>query len=61
MEFSSGLLNLSRGDTVVVSTHGLIKKSDKTPSRDLDKAERLRVLYFQQKIKKNEKQKTKNI
>jgi len=48
-------------DTVVVSTHGLIKKTDKTPSRDLDKAERLRVLYFQQKIKKNEKQKTKNI
>ncbi len=34
-------------DTVVVSTHGLIKKTDKTPQSDLDKAERLRKLYFE--------------
>ncbi|HEY4788095.1 MAG TPA: type II toxin-antitoxin system RelE/ParE family toxin [Bacteroidales bacterium] len=39
-------------DTVVISTHGLIKKTDKTPKADLDKAERLRKLYFEQKIKK---------
>lgn len=36
-------------DTMVISTHGLIKKSDKTPSGDIAKAERLRNLYFKQK------------
>ena len=33
-------------ETVVISTHGLIKKTDKTPQSDLDKAERLRKRYF---------------
>lgn len=36
-------------DTVVISTHGLIKKTDKTPKSDLEKAERLRIKYFEQK------------
>lgn len=36
-------------DTIVISTHGLIKKTDKTPQGDLDKAERLRKLYWEQK------------
>jgi phage-related protein len=36
-------------NTVVISTHGLIKKTDKTPKSDLDKAERLRKLYFELK------------
>jgi phage-related protein len=35
-------------DTIVISTHGLIKKTGKTPQVDLDKAERLRKLYFEQ-------------
>jgi phage-related protein len=39
-------------DTVVISTHGLIKKTDKTPQGDLDKAERLRKLYLEQKTRK---------
>ncbi len=39
-------------DTVVISTHGLIKKTDKTPQGDLDKAERLRKLYMEQKTHK---------
>ena len=39
-------------DTVVISTHGLIKKTGKTPQGDLDKAERLMNLYFEQKIHK---------
>ena len=39
-------------DTVVISTHGIIKKTDKTPQRDLDKAERLRELYLEQKNKR---------
>ena len=40
-------------ETVVISTHGLIKKTDKTPSGELDKAERIRKLYFERK--KNER------
>jgi phage-related protein len=35
--------------TVVISTHGLIKKTKKTPIADLEKAERTRQLYFEQK------------
>lgn len=36
-------------DTVVISTHGLIKKTDKTPKGEIEKAERLRKVYFEQK------------
>lgn len=39
-------------DILVISTHGLIKKTDKTPQGDLDKAERLRKKYFELKDKK---------
>ena len=39
-------------ETVVISTHGLIKKTEKTPQGDLDKAERLRKEYFECKDKK---------
>ncbi len=39
-------------DTFVISTHGLIKKTDKTPSGDIAKAERIRSLYFKQKNQK---------
>jgi len=41
-----------RADTLVISTHGLIKKADKTPQGDLDKAERIRIKYFEHKEKK---------
>ena len=36
-------------ETVVISTHGLIKKTDKTPSGEIEKAERIRKLYFERK------------
>ena len=36
-------------DTVVITTHGLINKTAKTPQSDLDKAERLRRKYFETK------------
>ncbi|NVO29694.1 type II toxin-antitoxin system RelE/ParE family toxin [Hymenobacter lapidiphilus] len=36
-------------DTLVLTTHGLIKKTGKTPQADLDKAERIRRIYFEQK------------
>ena len=41
-------------DTVVISTHGLIKKTDKTPGGEFDRAENLRIQYFKDKSKKNE-------
>ncbi|MEI6348258.1 MAG: type II toxin-antitoxin system RelE/ParE family toxin [Bacteroidota bacterium] len=40
-------------ETVVISTHGIIKKTDKTPSGELEKAEKIRKLYFERK--KNER------
>lgn len=39
-------------ETLVISTHGLIKKTAKTPLSDLEKAERLRQKYFDFKSKK---------
>lgn len=38
-------------ETLVLATHGLIKKTGKTPQGDLDKAERIRQQYFEQKKK----------
>jgi phage-related protein len=35
--------------TLVLATHGLIKKTGKTPTSDLEKAERIRKIYFKQK------------
>jgi len=39
-------------DTIVISTHGLIKKTDKTPQGDIIKAERIRNHYLKQKNQK---------
>jgi phage-related protein len=39
-------------ETLVVSTHGIVKKTDKTPASDLEKAENIRKLYFRQKNEK---------
>lgn len=38
-----------KNDTIVVSTHGLIKKTDKIPKSEIEKAERLREKYFNEK------------
>lgn len=38
-------------DTIVIATHGIIKKTDKVPLSDIDKAERIKRLYFEQKAK----------
>jgi len=43
---------IDKKDTLVISTHGLIKKTDKTPPGDIIKAERLRTLYLKQKNQK---------
>ena len=35
--------------TLVLATHGLIKKVDKVPANEIDRAVRLRVKYFEKK------------
>ena len=39
-------------DTVVISTHGLIKKTDKIPKSEIERSEKLREKYFNEKNKK---------
>ena len=34
-------------DTLVVATHGIVKKRQKTPAKEIARAERLRQLYFE--------------
>ena len=41
-------------DTVVVSTHGLVKKANKVPKNEIERAEKLRGKYFNEKSIKNE-------
>ena len=41
-----------RTDTLVICTHGIIKKTDKTPHTEIEKAEELRKLYFEFKLNK---------
>jgi phage-related protein len=38
-------------DTIVISTHGLIKKTDKIPKTEIERAEKLREEYFNDKNK----------
>ena len=37
--------------TLVVSTHGIIKKTDKVPKKEIDKADKIRQEYFDDKNK----------
>ena len=41
--------------TLVLATHGFIKKTQKTPSREIKRAEEIRKQYFEQKNRNNEK------
>ena len=43
----------NKTDTVVISTHGLIKKTDKIPKSEIDRAEKLREKYFKGKSNEN--------
>ena len=36
-------------DTLVIATHGIIKKTQKTPKKEIAKAERIRQEYFKAK------------
>lgn len=41
-------------ETLVLATHGLVKKTGKTPEKEIEKAENIRLRYFQLKNKRNE-------
>lgn len=41
----------SKTQSLVISTHGIIKKTDKTPDKEFEKAEQLRQQYFKLKKK----------
>lgn len=36
-------------ETLVIATHGFVKKTQKTPSKEINKAETIRKLYFNSK------------
>lgn len=36
-------------ETLVITTHGFIKKTQKTPSKEIERAEEIRKMYFNQK------------
>lgn len=38
-------------ETVVIATHGLLKKTQKTPLKEIEKAERIRKEYLEHKYK----------
>ncbi len=39
------------GETLVIATHGIVKKSQKTPKGEIDKAENIRKEWFNNKNK----------
>lgn len=42
-------------ETLVLATHGIIKKTGKTPEKEIEKAENIRLRYFELKNERNEK------
>jgi phage-related protein len=38
-------------ETLVITTHGIIKKTDKTPEKEFEKTEQIRLKYFELKNK----------
>ena len=38
-------------ETLIIATHGIVKKTQKTPSKEITKAEEISKLYFDQKDK----------
>ncbi|MDO9153330.1 MAG: type II toxin-antitoxin system RelE/ParE family toxin [Paludibacter sp.] len=39
----------NKQDILVLTTHGIIKKTDKTPEKEIEKAEKIRFKYFELK------------
>ena len=42
----------NKAETLVIATHGIVKKTDKMPSSEIEKAKDIMKLYFEQKRKK---------
>lgn len=42
----------TESETLVVATHGIIKKTQKTPTKEITKAEEIRKKYFEAKNSK---------
>lgn len=42
----------TESETLVIATHGIVKKTQKTPPKEIAKAERIRTEYFKNKQKK---------
>lgn len=42
-------VEIERRETLVVATHGIVKKTRKTPAKEIRKAEELRTQYFDNK------------
>ena len=43
-----------KADTIVISTHGLVKKTQKVPKSEIERAEKAREKYFNEKSVSNE-------
>ncbi|TAH03558.1 MAG: type II toxin-antitoxin system RelE/ParE family toxin [Sphingobacteriales bacterium] len=39
-------------ETLVIATHGILKKTQKTPAKEIKKAESIRIGYLKHKLKK---------
>lgn len=44
--------NTEQTNTLVIATHGFVKKDNKVPTKEIDKAERIRQEYFNTKKNK---------
>lgn len=44
--------NTDEQETLVIATHGILKKTQKTPTREIKKAEEIRKGYVDNKLKK---------
>lgn len=42
----------NKSNTLVIATHGIIKKTDKIPKSDIEKARAIMVQYFEERTKK---------
>ena len=49
-EFIAGLdIKTDNKETLVIATHGFVKKSDKVPKKEIERAVRLKEEYFENK------------
>lgn len=45
----------TEAQTLIVATHGIIKKTQKTPAKEINKANSIRIKYFEDKQSSNNK------